>query len=123
MSLFDFFKSPNPVDPWLTEFLSQMDELGLPMKAAEVRRSAARQKELYAQGRTKPGPVVTWTTRSKHLVGEAFDVDFVEASLNDDAEAWDLAGEVGVGLGLHWGGDWDVQDLRHFELPPEAGRA
>jgi len=37
-------------------------------------RTRARQMELYAQGRTAPGPVVTWTTNSLHLDGLAADV-------------------------------------------------
>nr|WP_312120561.1 M15 family metallopeptidase [Brevundimonas diminuta] len=31
-------------------------------------RTPQRQRELYAQGRTKPGPVVTWTLTSNHFV-------------------------------------------------------
>ena len=32
-------------------------------------RTQAEQDEKYAQGRTKPGPVVTWTRHSKHIPG------------------------------------------------------
>lgn len=119
MSLFDFFKKNNPIDPWVDEFVDQMGAYGIPVKIAEVRRTAARQRELYAQGRTRSGPVVTWTTRSRHISGEAFDFDFVDARDQHDFDAWQIAGEVGRGLGLDWGGDWRVQDLRHFELPPD----
>ena len=94
-----------------------MEAAGLPVVIAEVRRSAARQRELYAQGRTTPGAVVTWTTQSKHITGRAFDFDFAEGDANDDDSAWAFAGELGSGMGLVWGGDWNVQDLRHFELP------
>lgn len=31
-------------------------------------RTEARQRELYAQGRTKPGRKVTWTLKSNHFV-------------------------------------------------------
>ena len=116
MSLFDFFKSKNPIDEHVEEFVARMEDAGYPVKVAEVRRTAARQRQLYAQGRTAPGPVVTWTTKSKHITGRAFDFDFLEPADNSDPDAWEIAGEVGVGLGLSWGGDWDVQDLRHFEL-------
>lgn len=37
-------------------------------------RSSIRQQELYAQGRERPGPIVTDTLKSKHLVGKALDV-------------------------------------------------
>src|SRR5947209_505202 len=33
-------------------------------------RTPSRQKELYAQGRTKPGPVVTWVLTSNHFVNK-----------------------------------------------------
>jgi peptidoglycan L-alanyl-D-glutamate endopeptidase CwlK len=36
-------------------------------------RSQAEQAKLYAQGRTIPGPRVTWTLRSKHSTGNAVD--------------------------------------------------
>lgn len=37
-------------------------------------RTEKRQQELYAQGRTKPGKVVTWTMNSKHIDGLAVDL-------------------------------------------------
>ena len=37
-------------------------------------RTEKRQKELYAQGRTKPGKIVTWTLNSKHITGDAVDL-------------------------------------------------
>lgn len=116
MSLFNFWKTKSPINEYVDEFSIRMQEAGYPVKIAEVRRTAARQKELYAQGRTRPGEIVTWTTKSKHITGRAFDFDFLEPSDNSDPDAWEIAGEVGVGMGLSWGGDWNVQDLRHFEL-------
>ena len=40
----------------------------------ETHRSQARQLDLYAQGRTEPGPIVTWTQHSAHTEGRAVDV-------------------------------------------------
>ena len=37
-------------------------------------RTEKRQQELYAQGRTKPGKIVTWTMNSKHIGGLAVDL-------------------------------------------------
>ncbi len=37
-------------------------------------RTEKRQQEVYAQGRTKPGKVVTWTMNSKHIDGLAVDL-------------------------------------------------
>ena len=47
-------------------------------------RTLARQKDLYAQGRTKPGPVVTWTLKSKHIDGLAVDL----VPFNDGKPDW-----------------------------------
>ena len=37
-------------------------------------RTIQRQRGLYAQGRTKPGKIVTWTMNSKHIDGLAVDL-------------------------------------------------
>lgn len=50
------------------------DEFGHDVQVVETVRSSERQEHLYAQGRTRPGPVVTWTLDSAHLSGEAADV-------------------------------------------------
>ena len=37
-------------------------------------RTLERQRELYAQGRTAPGKIVTWTMKSRHIEGKAVDL-------------------------------------------------
>ncbi len=37
-------------------------------------RPQARQNKLYAQGRTEPGKIVTWTLKSEHTRGNAVDL-------------------------------------------------
>lgn len=91
---------------------------GLPGIITEARRTAARQADLYAQGRTRPGPIVTNTLQSNHITGRAFDIDMsgfnaVDVPLN----VWQFSGEVGEYLGLRWGGRWTIRDYRHFETP------
>lgn len=49
-------------------------EYGHEVKIAEGYRTQERQAELFAQGRTAPGPVVTWTRNSAHTGGLAADV-------------------------------------------------
>lgn len=69
----------------VAEVLEQLRGEGLPFKLFEGFRSPSRQADLYAQGRTKPGAIVTraqpW--RSYHQYGLA--VDLV---LFDDATGW-----------------------------------
>jgi hypothetical protein len=47
---------------------------GLDPVVFESARSQERQDWLYAQGRTRPGSIVTWTHHSRHILGEAADV-------------------------------------------------
>ncbi len=69
----------DPIDEYAIAFERQMAEIGRPVRIGEKRRSDERQRELYAQGRTLPGPIVTWTLHSAHVSGRAFDFDFVSA--------------------------------------------
>lgn len=47
----------------------------------ETLRSPERQAALYSQGRTTPGPVVTWTRRSNHQDGLAADWHLVRGGV------------------------------------------
>ena len=49
-------------------------EFGHNVKVIEGFRTPARQEALFAQGRTEPGPIVTWTRNSLHTEGLAVDV-------------------------------------------------
>lgn len=91
-------------------------------------RTQARQDELYAQGRTKPGQKVTWTRNSRHIGGYAVDV---LPYINGKAE-WDNNGKLGLwpkineamqkaskelNIPIVWGGSWQTTpDRPHFEL-------
>ena len=90
---------------------------GLPVVITEGIRSAGRQAELYAQGRSRPGPIVTNTLRSKHVTGHAFDIDLYQVAPDRVAvPVWEWCGRLGEALGLVWGGRWRMRDYRHFEL-------
>jgi peptidoglycan L-alanyl-D-glutamate endopeptidase CwlK len=96
-------------------------------------RTQERQDDLYAQGRTKPGKVITWTKNSKHIDGKAVDVVMLKNGAIDwnDAKAFEDLGRIMVdtakqlGVKLRWGYDWDSDgvlrekgenDGPHFEL-------
>jgi len=106
----------NPIDEYVERFRDAMEAEGLSVRIGEIRRSEERQQELFAQGRTQPGPIVTWTLNSAHVTGRAFDFDFVDARDQGDPDAWLIAGEIGSGLGLRWLPYEGVPDFRHFEL-------
>ncbi len=109
-------------------------------------RTPARQRQLYAQGRTAPGPIVTWVKVSNHFAagdgyGKAVDIyPWMNGKPNlssspaamkayvDIAKAmFAAAGELGVPL--RWGANWDGDgvirekgetDNPHFEIPKGA---
>lgn len=90
---------------------------GFPAVISEARRSAARQAALYAQGRWRPGPIVTNTMTSKHVEGRAIDIDMCGYPPATVPQwVWDYAGRVGEHFGLTWGGRWRLRDYRHFEI-------
>lgn len=92
-----------------------------------TRRSMEEQAELYAQGRTKPGPIVTKARpgESPHNAGLAMDVVPIRAGkpvwstkLAADRALWDAYGAAVRAAGLEWGGDWKgLIDLPHCQLP------
>ncbi len=99
-------------------------------------RTKERQEALYAQGRTKPGKIVTWTLNSKHIDGKAVDVcPYIDKKIDWNDRL------MFVALGRHmlnaadmqdvkirWGYDWDGDgslmekgetDGPHYELREE----
>lgn len=85
-------------------------------------RTQAQQDRLYAQGRTEPGPIVTWTRNSPHLTGDAVDVAPYPINWDNTKEFYKLAGVMKAaaiveGVDLVWGGSWvKYKDLPHYEL-------
>jgi hypothetical protein len=86
-------------------------------------RTFAEQDALYAQGRSKPGNIVTWAKggQSYHNYGLAFDFVPLDALNKADWDvrhpAWQRAAELGESVGLEWGGRWSAKkrDLPHFQ--------
>jgi hypothetical protein len=63
------------------------EEFGHTVEVVETVRSQARQNALYAQGRTAPGEVVTWTRDSLHRHGQAADLRVDGSWSNPEAYA------------------------------------
>lgn len=103
-------------------------------------RTPQRQRELFAQGRTKPGNKVTWTLNSNHFKtadGTGHAVDLVPWPVDwegpvrfpkfDAIAAAMFAAASELGIAIRWGADWDRDgkprergetDSPHFELAP-----
>jgi hypothetical protein len=73
-------------------------EYGHRVKVVEGYRTPERQAQLYEQGRSQPGPVVTWTTDSRHSLGRAVDlqVDGTWTDATAYARLQKVAGEEGL---------------------------
>ena len=103
-------------------FIEACRKSGLIVGISQTWRSKAEQDELYAQGRTKPGSIVTNCRYpySPHNWGVAFDIYRNDGQgAYNDADGWfKRCGQVGKRLGLFWGGDFrSFVDKPHFELP------
>ena len=107
-----------------------------PFMVLEGVRTPERQLQLYAQGRTTPGNVVTWTKVSNHFVnaktGKGHAVDLVPFPVDWNtlpkfdaiAKAMFEAAKQ-LNIKLRWGADWNSNgtprerketDSPHFEL-------
>ena len=91
-------------------------------------RTADRQGVLFAQGRTTPGAIITYTDgvrkSSYHQSGKAFDI----YAYVDGKASWDvnhltvIATHIKAvawyefGVELTWGGSWRFKDMPHFQI-------
>ena len=109
---------------------------GIDFTVLEGVRTPARQKQLYAQGRSRPGPKVTWTLNSRHFVdpvtGYGHAVDLAPFPIDwDDTDKFGAIARAmfsaasDLGVPIRWGADWDRDgrprergetDSPHFEL-------
>lgn len=96
-------------------FLEKCEEAGLDIFITETYRSQERQNELWEQGRTKPGNIVTWTLNSRHTSRRAWDIATNGPNLYDMAVIR-KAGAIAQDLGITWGGSWYTPDYPHFEV-------
>lgn len=112
------------MQPIAREFLQRIDDILGSYQAfiTDGFRSNEEQTELYAQGRTKPGKIVTYAQagQSPHNYGLAIDIAFrpdgskkAEWNMDMYRRIEGLARE----LGLTWGGSWsNFKDNPHYEL-------
>jgi peptidoglycan L-alanyl-D-glutamate endopeptidase CwlK len=71
------------VRPDLQKVIRRAAELTtVPFAVVSGNRTQAQQDYLYAQGRTRPGPVITWTRNSNHMNAAAIDFSAVDVKGN-----------------------------------------
>ena len=105
----------------VAEFLKRTKAAGLNVLITEVYRTSAYQDQLYSQGRTKPGKIVTNLRggQSIHEYRCAFDIcRNVKGKEYDDSDNFFLkCGIVWEEMGGEWGGRWkSFPDKPHFQF-------
>lgn len=110
------------VQPYAREFLKQANALcppGFSVRIISGNRTYAEQNALYAQGRTKPGPIVTNARggQSNHNFRIAWDVGIFQGNRYLGSHPlYAQLGPVGEALGLEWGGRWKkLRDTPHYQ--------
>lgn len=91
-------------------------------------RTFAEQDELYAQGRTKPGPIVTKAKGGLSNHNYALAIDFcllhsdgsiswsqIEDADHDGKKDWMEVVDIFKSFGYDWGGEWRFKDTPHLE--------
>lgn len=133
------------LQPIAREFLSRCQAAGFAVLITCTYRPLDEQAALYAQGRTKPGPIVTKAKpgQSRHnnvidgkpaalafdvvplrhgkpvwgAAGNGIDTDPRDDD-QDDLELWQRVGAIGEAVGLNWYGrpGAPFREFPHFEL-------
>lgn len=114
------------MQPRARAFLSACDAEGIDLLVTCTLRTLVEQAKLYAQGRTKPGQIVTRAKpgQSAHNYGLALDVVPMRAgkpvwsTSGNDLILWLRVGELGEKSGLEWAGRWVAfREFPHFQFP------
>ena len=102
-------------------FLDAAKAAGVDLLVTSTYRDNASQDALYAQGRTKPGKLVTNAKagQSWHNYRCAVDVVPIVAGKprwDVKDEVWQQVGKLGKAAGLEWAGDWKkFKEYPHFQ--------
>ncbi len=110
------------------EWAGAMRAANLPyMVTCTYRTQQEQEEQVWAQGRIKPGPIITWTKNSMHTKRIAWDIAIL---IGVNKPTWNLkvdvdkdqepdyieAAEVGRKCGLTVGADFPHPDYPHFQL-------
>ncbi|WP_163971766.1 M15 family metallopeptidase [Oceanobacillus halotolerans] len=110
--------------------LEKVSTLDIDMVITETIRSIEEQNQLYEQGRSKDGNIVTYAKggESYHNYGLAIDFAIIDTNGNitwdtnydgnDNGKSdWEEVAGVAKELGFEWGGDWkQFKDYPHLQM-------
>jgi peptidoglycan LD-endopeptidase CwlK len=122
-----------PMQACLAEFEEQMRGQNIAFVRACTYRDTATQDALFAQGRTRPGLVVTWLKGGMSLHNDMLEgkpaanaADYYPllngklcgASTDVELALWAKMGQIAANCGLEWGGNWSngKRDMPHVQL-------
>jgi peptidoglycan LD-endopeptidase CwlK len=112
------------IRPQVDAFLAECAASNIDVLVTCTLRSNAEQADLYAQGRTQPGHIVTDAPagKSAHNYGLAIDVVPMvngKPDWNGHDPVWMQIGEIGQNAGLQWAGapGFPFPEEPHFQHP------
>jgi peptidoglycan LD-endopeptidase CwlK len=92
------------------KFIEECAKAGVDVLIYSTYRDAASQDALFAQGRTKPGKIVTNARAGQSFHNWRCAFDFVPIVAGkarwDDKEAYAKCGNIAESIGLQWAGRW-----------------
>lgn len=105
------------------EMIKRAYKEGINVQISEGHRSNKRQNELYAQGRTKGGNIVTNARAGQSWHNYGIAVDFFITTHDGKSATWTVnkdwrrVAAIGKSLGFEWGGDWtSFKDYPHLQM-------
>jgi len=105
------------------DFINRVEkELGITLTMTSGTRTFGEQRDLYAQGRTKGGNIVTNAKpgESYHNYGLAFDIVEISPQYGFGSgypsSRWESIGKIGEKVGFEWAGRWSRPDKPHFQF-------
>lgn len=112
-------KARDKAREFMTAAVPAMQKSGCEVRIIGGTRTYAEQDAIFAEGRTKPGPIRTKARAgfSLHNFGIAFDVGiFLGTDYLEDSPLYAVLGGIGQKVGLEWGGSWKFSDEPHFQV-------
>jgi len=107
------------------KFMAACEAQDIDLVITSTYRDAESQNALYAQGRTKPGRIVTNAKAGQSWHNWKCAIDVVPlrngkpvwGTVGKDLELWNKVGAIGESVGLEWAGRWKrFREFPHFQL-------
>lgn len=102
-------------------FLAACNAAGIDVLITSTLRDSEAQASLYAQGRTKPGKIVTNAKAGQSWHNHACALDFVPIvhgkAMWDDARTFERCGVIAESVGMEWAGRWTgkMREMAHCQ--------